>query len=73
MVCLIYFKIEKINEYKNKDLDHISYQDVVEYNVAESYHNNFSGKDENSNHVIYAVNENNQWKIYRGKNSTSKM
>ena len=60
-------KIEKTNEYKNKELDGIKYQNVVEYNVTDFYHDNYHDKDENLNLVIYAVNENNQWKIYRGK------
>lgn len=60
-------KIEKTNEYINKDLDDIKYLDVVEYNITESYYDNFREKDANSTFAIYAVNENNQWKIYMGK------
>lgn len=60
-------KIEKTNEYKDKDLDGVKYQDVVEYNITEFYYDNNHEKDANSTFIIYAVNENNQWKIYRGK------
>ena len=60
-------KIEKTNEYKDKDLDGIQYKNIVEYNITEICHDNYHDKDANSNFVIYAVNENNQWKIYRGK------
>lgn len=60
-------KIEKTNEYKDKELDGIKYKNVVEYNITEFYHDNYHDQDANSNRVIYAVNENNQWEIYRGK------
>jgi len=60
-------KIEKTNEYKDKDLDGIQYKNIVEYNITEICHDNYHDKDANSNFVIYAVNENNQWKIYRGQ------
>lgn len=60
-------KIEKTNEYKDKELDGTKYQDVVEYNITDFYHDNYRDKDENFNYVIYTVNENNQWKIYRGQ------
>ena len=58
-------KIEKSNEYKDKELDGIKYKDVIEYNITDFYHDNYHDKDGNSNFVIYAVIENNQWKIYR--------
>ena len=58
-------QIEKINEYKDKELDGTKYQNVVEYNITDFYHDNYHDKDGNSNFVIYAVIENNQWKIYR--------
>ena len=58
-------KIEKSNEYKDKELDGIKYKDVIEYNITDFCHDNYHDKDANSNFVIYAVNENNQWKIYR--------
>jgi len=66
-------KIEKANEYKGKELDFIKYKDVIEYNITDFCHDNYHDKDANSNFVIYAVNENNQWKIYRGKEEPKDM
>jgi len=60
-------KIEKTNEYKDKELDGIQYKNIVEYNITEFDHDNYNDKDVNSNYVMHAVNENNQWKIYRGE------
>lgn len=60
-------RIEKSNEYSDKDLDGETYKNIVEYNITEIEHDNFNNKDVNSNYVLYAVNENQKWKIYRGK------
>lgn len=65
-------KIEKANEYKDKELDGIKYQNVIEYNITEFDHDNYNDKDINSNHVVNVVNENGQWKIYRGEEEPEK-
>lgn len=60
-------KVEKNNEYKDKEIDGIKYQEVVEYNVTEFYHDKYNDNDANSNYVMDVVNENSEWKIYLGE------
>lgn len=60
-------KVEKTNEYEDKELEGITYPEVVEYNITKSYYDKYNDKDANSTFIIYAVKENNQWKIYRGE------
>ena len=60
-------KIKKSNESKDKELDGIKYEDVVEYSTTETHHDNYNNKDINSDYTIYIVKENGEWKICRKK------
>jgi len=64
---LKFVKIKKANEFNNKELDGTEYENVVEYNITETNHNNTNDKDEESNSIRYVVKENGEWRIYREK------
>ena len=59
------FQVEKINEYKDKDIDGVKYKNVVEFKVTETVHTAFDDKDVNSQYKQYVVNDNGNWKVYR--------
>ncbi|APM37369.1 tetratricopeptide repeat protein [Clostridium kluyveri] len=60
-------KVDKGNEYKNKKLDNVTYENAVEFNVADSSHDNYNNKDTSVNYKRYVVNDNGEWKVYREK------
>lgn len=59
------FKIEKGNEYTNKDVDGVQYKNAVQFKVIETIHDVYSNKDINNEDVEYVVEENGVWKICR--------
>ncbi|MDS1004926.1 tetratricopeptide repeat protein [Clostridium sporogenes] len=60
-------KLEKDNEYKNKELDGIKFKNVMEFKVTEKINNLYDNKDKSLNYKRSVVNDNGNWKVYRGK------
>lgn len=60
-------KVEKVNEYKDKDLDGIKFKNVTEFNVTEKFQTFYENKEETINYKRNVVNDNGTWKVYRGK------
>lgn len=60
-------KIEKTNEYKNKELDGIKYKKVVEFNVSEKIQDFYNNKEDTISYKRNVVNDNGTWKVYREK------
>lgn len=60
-------KIEKKNEYKDKELDGIKFKNVVEFKISEKVHDVKENKEDTLNYRRHVVNDNGKWKIYRGK------
>ncbi|MFV3014099.1 tetratricopeptide repeat protein [Clostridium botulinum] len=60
-------KLEKDNEYKDKELDGIKFKNVVEFKVTEKINNLYDNKDKSLNYKRSVVNDNGNWKVYRGK------
>ncbi|MBI6875168.1 tetratricopeptide repeat protein [Clostridium aciditolerans] len=61
------FKVEKSNEYKDKELDGLKFKNVVEFNITEKLQDLFENKENSSNYKRNVVNDNGTWKVYRGK------
>ncbi|PRR85961.1 Tetratricopeptide repeat protein [Clostridium luticellarii] len=66
-------KIQKNDEYKNKELDGITYKNAVKFNVTENEHSNYENKDTPIKYKRYVVNDNGQWKVYREKENGKDM
>lgn len=60
-------KVEKSNEYKDKELDGIKYKNVVEFNITEKNQNLSENKEDTLNYKRNVVNDNGTWKVYREK------
>lgn len=60
-------KIEKANEYKDKELDGVKFKNVVEFNVTEKIQSFSEDKEVTVNSKKHIVNDNGKWKVYRGK------
>ncbi|WP_315081232.1 tetratricopeptide repeat protein [uncultured Clostridium sp.] len=60
-------KVEKVKEYKEKELDGEKYKNVVEFNVKQNLHDNYNNKDLTEEYTRYVVNDNNEWKVYKEK------
>lgn len=56
-------KIEKTNEYKDKDINGTKYKNVVEFNVTETLHDAYDDKDVNNQYKRYVVSEDGNWKL----------
>ena len=61
------FKVEKANEYKDKELDGIKFKNVVEFNITEKYQDLYKNKENTINYKRNVVNDNGTWKVYREK------
>lgn len=59
------FKIEKVAEYKEKELDGINFKNVVEFNVTDKLKSLYDNKEDSVTYKRYIVNENGTWKLYR--------
>ncbi|AKA68553.1 tetratricopeptide repeat protein [Clostridium scatologenes] len=66
-------KVEKSNEYKDKDLDGIKYKNVVEFNITERTQDLYENKENSSTYKRNVVNDNGTWKVYRGKENGKEM
>lgn len=60
-------KVEKTNEYKDKELDGVKFKNVVEFNVTEKFQNFYDDKEKSINYKRNVVNDEGKWKVYRGK------
>lgn len=60
-------KVDKANEFKEKELDGIKFKNVVEFSVVEKTHNVYENKEDTLSYERYVVNDNGSWKIYRGE------
>jgi tetratricopeptide (TPR) repeat protein len=60
-------KLTKLSEFKDKDLDGVSYKSVVEINVTQATHDTFTKEDSSQSFSRFVVSENGEWRIYRGK------
>lgn len=60
-------KLDKVNEYKNKELDSIKFKNVVEFNVSEKIQDFYNDKEDVRSYKRNVVNDNGTWKVYREK------
>lgn len=61
------FKVEKLNEYKNKDIEGTTFKNVVEFSVVEKLQDLYENKEVPLNYKRSVVNDNGVWKVYREK------
>lgn len=61
------WKVEKTNEYKDKDIDGTKYKDAVEYNTTEFFQDIYNNKEGSGTAKKMVVNENGAWKFHRDK------
>lgn len=61
------FKIQKLKEYKNKDIEGTNYKDVVEFNVVETQQDISANKEIIGSYKRSVVNDGGTWKVYREK------
>jgi tetratricopeptide (TPR) repeat protein len=61
------FKVEKSNEYKDKELDGLKFKNVVEFNITEKIQDLADNKEDSNNYKRNVVNDNGTWKVYRDK------
>lgn len=66
-------KIEKINEYKDKDLDGTTYKNAIEFNVTETLQDLYENKEITNTYQRYVVNDNGSWKVYRGVENSKEL
>lgn len=59
--------IEKGSSQNERKIDGLSFKNVNEYSVTETCFDNFNKKDLTVTYQDYVINENGEWKIYRGK------
>lgn len=60
-------KLDKINEYKDKEIDGIKFKNVTEFSVTEIIEDFYNDKQDRRNYTRYVVNDDGEWKVYRGK------
>lgn len=60
--------LEELNSYKEKTIDEIEFKNVVEFNVKENTKDLRQNKDVNiDDYTRYVIDDNGEWKLYRGK------
>lgn len=61
------FKVEKSNEYKDKELDGLKFKNVVEFNITEKIQDLADNKENSNNYKRNVINDNGTWKVYKDK------
>ncbi|MDU1232645.1 MULTISPECIES: tetratricopeptide repeat protein [unclassified Clostridium] len=61
------YSLDKIAQYNEKDIDGVNFKNVVEYNVTEKIHNNYSDKDIDNEYTRYVVDDGGEWKVYKSE------
>lgn len=60
--------LEELNSFKEKTIDEIKFKNVVEFNVKENTKDLRTNKDVNiDDYTRYVIDDNGEWKVYRGK------
>lgn len=62
------YKVEKVKEEKDKELDGISYDHFAEFTVVEEVRDLIEAKDTADNRTRFVVSEGKEWKVYREEN-----
>ncbi|MGE5626672.1 MAG: tetratricopeptide repeat protein [Solirubrobacterales bacterium] len=66
------YKVEKISEKKDAELEGVKYKNVVEFNITETDFSAYDNKEVNLNYKRNVVNDNGVWKVYREKEDGKK-
>ncbi|GAA0115743.1 tetratricopeptide repeat protein [Clostridium senegalense] len=60
-------EIEENKNFNKKSVDDIKFKNIYEFNVKENINDLLEDKEKVIESIRYVVNENNEWKIYRGE------